>query len=130
MPGDPVDAPEVSFEQLHDAWTRSVLPAVRERSIPAATLLSEAAPTDLDGETLILTFRPGAEFHRKQADEPTNAKLLRDALYDVTGRRLAVVTTVAEAADEVPTDEGPFGEQEVISLLVNDLNATEIEETP
>jgi DNA polymerase III subunit gamma/tau len=130
MPGDPADAPEISLEQLHEAWTRSVLPAVRERSIPAATLLSEAAPTDLDGETLILTFRPGAEFHRKQADEPTNAKLLRDALYDVTGRRLAVITTVAEAADEVPADEGPFGEQEVISLLVNDLNATEIEETP
>ena len=124
------DALDISLEQLNDAWTRSVLPAVKERSIPVATLLSEAAPTDLDGETLTLTFRPGAEFHRKQADEPANAKLLRDALYDVTGRKLAVVTAVGEAADEANVDETPLGEHEVISLLVNDLNATEVEETP
>ena len=77
-----------------------------------------------------MTFRPGAEFHRKQADEPANAKLLRDALYDVTGRKLAVVTAVGEAADEANVDETPLGEHEVISLLVNDLNATEVEETP
>ena len=64
----------------------------------------------------------------RRPTSPSNAKLLRDALYDVTGRRLAVVTTVADESDEVAVDEPPFGEQEVISLLVNDLNATEVEE--
>ena len=122
--------PDVSLEQMQDAWARSVLPAVKERSIPIATLLSEATPSGLEGDTLTLTFRPGADFHRKQIDEPANAKLLRDALYDVTGRRLAVLTAVADADDEPPSEETPFGEQEVISLLVNDLNATEVEETP
>ena len=120
---------DLTLEQVHDAWARSVIPAVKERSIPVATLLTEATPSDLDGNTLTLTFRQGAAFHRKTADEPSNAKLLRDALYDVTGRRLAVVTTVADESDEVAVDEPPFGEQEVISLLVNDLNATEVEET-
>ena len=116
---------------MQDAWSRSVLPAVKERSIPIATLLSEATPSSLDGDTLTLTFRPGADFHRKQVDEPANATLLRDALYDVTGRKLAVLTAVADArATTPPSDETPLGEQEVISLLVNDLNATEIEETP
>ncbi len=122
--------PDVSLEQMQDAWARSVLPAVKERSIPIATLLSEATPSDLEGDTLTLTFRPGADFHRKQIDEPANAKLLRDALYDVTGRKLAVLTAVADADDDPPAEETPFGEQEVISLLVNDLNATEVEETP
>ena len=129
MPAEASGAPDVTLEQLNEAWTRSVLPAVKERSIPAASLLAEAAPTELDGETVTLTFKPGAEFHRKLADEPANAKLLRDALYDVTGRRLAVVTTVAESTEEAPSEDRPLGEQEVISLLVNDLNATEIEET-
>ena len=115
---------------MQDAWARSVLPAVKERSIPIATLLSEATPSGLEEDTLTLTFRPGADFHRKQIDEPANAKLLRDALYDVTGRRLAVLTAVADADDDPPSEETPFGEQEVISLLVNDLNATEVEETP
>ena len=54
-----------------------------------AALGGDARPS-LEGDTLTLTFRPGADFHRKQVDEPANAKLLRDALYDVTGRKLAV----------------------------------------
>ncbi len=123
--------PDVSLEQMQDAWSRSVLPAVKERSIPIATLLSEATPSGLDGDTLTLTFRPGADFHRKQVDEPANSRLLRDALYDVTGRKLAVLTAVADAPEDDDTpDETPLGEQEVISLLVSDLDATEIEETP
>jgi DNA polymerase-3 subunit gamma/tau len=122
-------APDVSLEQMQEAWSRSVLPAVQERSIPIATLLSEATPSSLDGDTLTLTFRPGADFHRKQVDEPANARLLRDALYDVTGRKLAVTTAVADAPDEDTPDETPLGEQEVISLLKSDLDATEIEET-
>src|SRR5207342_1696642 len=38
------DAPstaDISFDQLHEAWARSVLPAVREGAIPVATLLNE-----------------------------------------------------------------------------------------
>jgi hypothetical protein len=37
---------------------------------------------------------------------------------------------VADADDEAPAEETPLGEQEVISLLVSDLDATEIEENP
>jgi DNA-binding YbaB/EbfC family protein len=50
-------APDVSLEQMQEAWTRSVLPAVKERSIPAATLLAEASPSGLEGDTLTLSFR-------------------------------------------------------------------------
>ncbi len=56
---------------------------------------------------------------------------MRDALYEVTGRRLAVVTTVADdvaGGDDATADE-PIGEQNLISLLVSDLDATEVEET-
>ena len=129
-PSDPA-AHEITLEQMHEAWTRSVLPAVKERSIPVATLLSEATPTGLDGDTLTLSFQPGAEFHRRQVDEPKNLTVLRDALYEVTGRRLAVVTALAEETDAERTDDdGPVGEQGLISLLVTDLNATEVEEIP
>jgi DNA polymerase-3 subunit gamma/tau len=125
------DAPDVSLEQMQDAWTRSVLPAVKERSIPVATLLAEASPSELDGDTLTLSFRPGAEFHRTQADEPGNAQLLRDALYDVTGRRLAVVTAVADSTEDAGVaEEGPLGERKLIALLESDLDATEVEEAP
>ncbi len=126
----PSQAPDVSLEQMQDAWTRSVLPAVKERSIPAATLLAEASPSGLEGDTLTLSFRPGAEFHRTQAEEPGNAQLLRDALYDVTGRRLVVVTAVnAAGIDETAAEEAPLDERGFIALLESDLDATEVEDT-
>ena len=90
----------------------------------------EASPTSLDADTLTLSFQPGADFHRKQVDEPKNLAIVRDALYEVTGRRLAVVTEVGEASDDDPADEGPLGEHDLISLLKSDLNATEVEEIP
>jgi hypothetical protein len=106
------------------------LPAVKERSIPVATLLAEASPTALDDDTMTLSFPAAAEFHRRQVDEPKNLTLLREALYEVTGRRLAVVMEVADETDETSGDEEPLGEQGLISLLVSDLNATEVEERP
>jgi hypothetical protein len=63
-------------------------------------------------------------------EDPKNLTVVREALYDVTGRRLTVVTAIADEveADE-STDEAPIGEQGLISLLVSDLDATEVEET-
>ena len=65
---------------------------MRERSIPVASLLTEATPDATSAEdTLTLEFPAGADFHRRQVAEPQNIGLLRDALYEVTGRKLAVV---------------------------------------
>jgi DNA polymerase III subunit gamma/tau len=133
-PAPEADVPaalDVSLEQMQEAWSRSVLPAVKERSIPVATLLAEASPAALDDDTLTLAFPSAAEFHRRQVDDPKNLGLVRDALYEVTGRRLAIVTAVADPdAGAESTDEEPLGEQGLISLLVSDLNATEVEEIP
>ena len=110
-PSDP-PAHDVTFEQMHEAWSRSVLPAVKDRSIPVATLLAEASPSRLDGDTLTLAFPSGAAFHRSQFDEPKNLTLVRDALYEVTGRRLAVVTTVADdvaGGDDATADDRRSG---------------------
>ncbi len=122
---------EITVEQVHEAWTRSVIPAVKERSIPVASLLSEASPTALEGDTLTLSFQPSAEFHRKQVDDAKNLTVLREALYEVTGRRLTVVTALSDQIDEAAGPESePLGEENLISLLVTDLNATEVEEIP
>jgi DNA polymerase-3 subunit gamma/tau len=123
------DQHAITLEQVHEAWTRSVLPAVQERSIPAATLLGEATPTRLENDTITLSFPSTADFHRKQADEPKNLTVLRDALYEVTGRKLAVVTELSDEDADGGSEAEPAGEESLISLLVNDLNATEVEET-
>jgi hypothetical protein len=123
-------APTIALTQLQDAWQRSVLPAVQERSIPVATLLGEAHPSVLEGDIVTLEFAPAADFHRRTVEEPKNLALVQEALYEVTGRRLAVATVLAESDDRSEADdEEPLGEDAVISLLKDTLDAREIEES-
>jgi len=94
----------------------------------AAELLGEARPAALDDDTLTIEFAAGADFHRRQAEEQKNVALLRDALYEVTGRRLAVATALADD-DEQPAgaDDEPLSEEDVISLLKDTFDAEEVE---
>ena len=128
-PPDAPEAPRVELEQVTDAWDRGILEAVRERSIPVASLLTEARPTELAEDTLTLEFPAGADFHRRQVAEPQNIGLLRDALYEVTGRKLAVVLETGEAEDgeEQPSHEEPAGEDLFIAALKERFDAEEVE---
>jgi DNA polymerase-3 subunit gamma/tau len=126
---NPPQTPHVELEQVAEAWDRGILDAVRERSIPVASLLTEARPTDLAEDTLTLEFPAGADFHRRQVAEPQNIGLLRDALYEVTGRKLVVVLESREAdadANETPDDE-PAGEDLFIAALKERFDAEEVE---
>ena len=91
-----VEPPSIELEQLQEAWQRSVLPAVGEKSIPIASMLAEARPVELNDDTLTIEFSENASFHRQLAEEPKNATLLRDALYELTGRRLGITFVIGE----------------------------------
>jgi DNA polymerase III subunit gamma/tau len=121
------DAPDLELDQVADAWQRSVVETVRERSIPVASLLAEATPTGLAGDTLTLEFPAGADFHRRQIAEPQNIGLLRDALFEVTGRKLAVVLETGEGEALEEADEEPLGEDRLIEALKDQFDATEVE---
>jgi hypothetical protein len=123
-------APEpiaVELEQLQEAWKRSILPAVKERSIPIGATLGEARPAALEGDTLTLEFPQAAAFHLRLAEDPKNSALLRDALYEVTGRKLAVAFELGEgghAADE----ELHTTEEDVLELMKSTFDARELDE--
>jgi DNA polymerase-3 subunit gamma/tau len=123
-------APPVELEQVTEAWDRGILEAVRERSIPIASLLTEARPTELAEDTLTLEFPAGADFHRRQVAEPQNIGLLREALYEVTGRRLTVVLESgdAEPGEMAEADDEPAGEDLFIAALKERFDAEEVEE--
>jgi DNA polymerase III subunit gamma/tau len=123
----PVGAPALELSQLQEAWSRSVLPAVEERGgIPTASLLREAHPADLSGDTLTLEFPPTAQFHLDLARDPKNSGLLTDALYDVTGRRLELVFELGEARESpAPTEDEPAGEERILELLKETFDARE-----
>jgi len=120
--------PSLELEQLQEAWRRSILPAVEEKSIPTAAMLGEAHPAALQGDTLTLEFPPAASFHRTMAEDPKNATLLRDALYEVTGRRLALAFAVGEERRRAEAeDDRPATEEEIVELMKSTFDARELE---
>jgi DNA polymerase-3 subunit gamma/tau len=124
----PVGGPALELSQLQEAWGRTVLPAVEERGgIPTASLLREAHPAELSGDTLTLEFPPSAQFHLDLARDPKNANLLADALYDVTGRRLELVFELGEAREAPTADEEPAGEEEFVTRFTEAFDARERE---
>jgi DNA polymerase III gamma/tau subunit len=122
--------PDVELEQLQEAWQRTILPAVEEKSIPTASVLREAHPAGLAGDTLTVEFPRAASFHRQLAEEPKNATLLAEALYEVTGRRLDLAFEVGENGGETATaeEEQPASEEEIIELMKGTFDAREVEE--
>jgi DNA polymerase-3 subunit gamma/tau len=121
--------PTLELEQLQDAWARTVVPAVAQRSIPTSSLLGDARPTELEGDTLTVEFAPSASFKRTQAEDPKNVALLREALYEVTGRKLRIEFAVSETDDEGEDDqlEGPAGEERILELMKETFDAQERE---
>ncbi|MGZ4399087.1 MAG: DNA polymerase III subunit gamma/tau [Gaiellaceae bacterium] len=123
--------PTVELEQLQEAWQRTIVPAVAEKSIPISTVLGEGRPAQLANDTLTVEFPASASFHRQLAEEPKNATLLADALYEVTGRRLVLTFAVGEShgsTEEGVELEGPAGEERFLELMKETLDAREREE--
>jgi hypothetical protein len=125
----PPPAPKngLGLEQLQEAWQRTILPAVGERSTPLSAVLAEARPTALDGDTLTLEFPASASFHRGVAEEPKNAAALRDALFDVTGRKLGVVFEVGTGGHvQEGHEDRPVSEDELYELMKETFDAREV----
>jgi len=126
---EPPEAPvSVELGQLQEAWRRTILPAVEERSIPIGKTLAEAHPAALAGDTLTLEFPETASFHLKLVEDPKNAALLRDALYEVTGRKLAVEFELGEGGHVEERDDAPVSEEDVLELMKSTFDARELDE--
>jgi DNA polymerase III subunit gamma/tau len=124
-----VEPPSVDLEQLQEAWQRSIVPAVEDKSIPVASVLREARPSELAGDTLTLEFPPSAAFHRQLAEEPKNAGLLRDALYELTGRKLVVAFAEGAVSADPHADEPTApSEDELYELMKETFDAKDVED--
>jgi DNA polymerase-3 subunit gamma/tau len=127
-PGAPAEPPSLELEQLQEAWQRTILPAVEEKSIPTASVLREAHPKGLAGDRLTVEFPQAASFHRQLAEDPKNATLLEEALYEVTGRHLELEFEVGEnGGDTEPAQEQPASEEEIIELMKGTFDAREVD---
>ena len=126
----PPQPPSLELEQLQEAWQRTILPAVEQRSIPIAAALGEAHPSELSGSTLTVEFPPNAQFHLTLAEDPKNQAILQEALYEVTGRKLALAYELGEEAHEESVEAEPqiTSEEDFVSLLKDTFDAREVDD--
>ena len=111
------------------AITRSASSSGSSGSIAFGSMRSSLiSPPALAGDTLTLEFPQTASFHLKLAEDPKNAAMLREALYEVTGRKLAVEFELGETAHERDVEDGPTSEEDVVELMKSTFDARELDE--
>jgi DNA polymerase III subunit gamma/tau len=125
-PAETSEPPSIELDQLREVWQRSVVPAVQTRAIHAAPVIGEATPVALEGDRLTLEFPASADFHRKLAEEKYES-LLREALYEVTGRKLELEFALGENGAEAEEEE-PASEEDLVALVKETFDAREVEE--
>ena len=106
-------------------------PAVEERSIPTASMLARGAP----GRARRRHAHASSSRARRSstASSPRSRRTRRssrDALYDVTGRKLALAFALGEndATRAEPRRRSRVGEDELVALLKETFDAKEVDE--
>ncbi len=120
-PEEPASALEL--EKIVGLWA-AVADAVSEQNAMVAALIAQAVPSALDGDRLTVSFPAEAAFLKKKAE--ANRDLVLGALRTLTGRGLAVVFELSEAA--VGRAPRTLGEEELLERLRSDFAAEEIHE--
>jgi DNA polymerase III subunit gamma/tau len=118
---EPTAAPQLDLERLETLWP-AVAEAVREQNGMVGALLSDARPTAIDGDRLVVAFPEEAVFKKKKAEG--NRELVQGALRGLTGRTLSIAY---ELSGPSPTAEPVvLSEDELIERLRQELGAEEI----
>ena len=97
----PVEA-EVSVALPVDAPMIDRIKAVLEnrRKMFLVTVLDAAHSTLVDETELFVEFKPEARHFRDTLSKPENAKLLRDACQEATGKGIGVRIVITDASDD------------------------------
>jgi hypothetical protein len=91
-------------------------------------VFGEAHPIELDGDTVTLEFPSHASFHLKLAEDKYTS-LLRDAVYEVTGRKLGFEFVLgAPRADAEAEEEPAPSESDLVALFKETFDAREVDE--
>jgi DNA polymerase-3 subunit gamma/tau len=94
-------APALGLSELKQLWQQSIIPAVRERSLPTGSVFTETQVVGLEGDMLTLEFPATASFHLKLATEPKHAGVVGRVLEEVAGRPLRLSCRLAEQPEPI-----------------------------
>jgi DNA polymerase-3 subunit gamma/tau len=114
------------LEALGAMWP-AVVELVRGENALVGAVVGEARPVLVDGEDLTLAFATTAPFLKKKAEDPTNRRIVGEALRAVTGRRWRLSYELREALDsEQRAEPQARSEEDWIRRFVDEFDAEEV----
>lgn len=117
-------------DHLRRAWPL-VLEAVKKRQAGLSAVLGEGRPESLEGGELVIRFPAGYGFQANQVARGDNPRVIAEALREVTGSELRVVTRLAvePAPEPAAAEENAriLSKDELIRVLQQEFDAREIE---
>ena len=94
------EPPSLELEQLQEAWQRTCCPAVAERVDPDRARARARRAGGARGRQADARVPAERRLPPQAGRGPKNASLLRDALYEVTGRKLELEFALGENGEE------------------------------
>ncbi len=121
------------LDHLKRAWP-VVLEAVKKRQASLSAVLGEGQPDSLSEGELVIKFPAGYSFQANQVARGENPRVIAEALREVTGRELRIITKLAAepAPEPAGTDEDAriLSKDELIRVLKQEFDAEVIDDGP
>ncbi len=120
----------VDIAQVVEAWPAVVEQLRDSGSAMLSTLFDGARPLGIDEERSVVRigFPSSAKFNKKKAEASANVERMTEAITAVVGRRLRPVYELIESdeEDEAPAASAEMTEDEMIDLLKDNFDASEV----
>jgi DNA polymerase-3 subunit gamma/tau len=118
--------PSIDLDKVKRIWPL-FLSSVKKRKVSTYALLLECEPKGVEGDKLLLSFKPRAEFHYKEMMKPANMKVVEEALKESLQLNLEVCCEISEKGEDKVSEEKREERASVEDFLAS-LGAEEVEE--
>jgi DNA polymerase-3 subunit gamma/tau len=120
-------------DHLRRAWP-VVLEAVKKRQPGLAAVLGEGQPDSLSGDELVVKFPAGYSFQANQVAREDNRAIIAEALREITGKSLRVLTKLAAEPVTEPVTEKEdariLSKDELLRVLKLEFDAHIVDDGP
>ena len=119
------------LERIVELWPAVIEHVRQSGSAMLSSLFEGARPLEVDAERGVLKvgFPASATFNKRKAEAPDNVERVAEALKAIAGEPLRPAYELIDGEEEPPSEalSAALGEEEMIELLKNNFDASEVE---
>ncbi len=121
----------VGLDRIVELWPAVIEHVRQSGSAMLSSLFEGARPLEVDPEQGVLKigFPASAKFNKRKAEVPANVERIAEALKAIAGEQLRPAYELIDGEEEPPSEalSAALGEEEMIELLKNNFDASEVE---